>query len=206
MSDTHVVLPADSWEDVTGRALAGDEVAAQLLFNEFHPFLMNCARRRAPDLPDDLHEDVAQEVWLEYYAADGASPAFPSMPVKEALLGHLGHAVDRVRAGSRAPGERSRRRSTHAQASPSGGLSQRGMPVAAPVDELPDERSELDYLRAEARVDASLVVRSLPKDVQPVIRLMLYRDLSIAEAARSARVQRLRATRELSRVALRLTA
>jgi hypothetical protein len=69
-----------------------------------------------------------------------------------------------------------------------------------------DERSQREFRQAEARMDTTLVVRSLPRDVRPVIRLMLYRDLSIAEAARSARVQRLRATRELNRVALRLTA
>jgi len=187
-------------------ALRGDESAQLRLVRRLDRYLASTVKRRATALPEDLRQDVLQEVWAAVFARpDGSFD--PSMgSARDYIAGFLGLAFDRVRAAYRAPGDRSRRR----DAVRSGARLHELRLVLVSLDDLDeDEQLEDPSCRAEQRkVEARIDIGRARALASPVvaraITLMWEEDWGYEAAAATVGVNRLTLRRQLLQLGSRL--
>jgi DNA-directed RNA polymerase specialized sigma24 family protein len=173
------------------RGLEGDSHALADLFLDSRSTLTAHARRLARDFPSDLIEEAVSETWLMVVASGPAAVRRVRAPDTAYLVGVLRHAVRRVRANNRPPRVRSRGCS---------GVHGIRFDGDNPLHVIAEARIAQEHFeRAEhARQSRMILGCALRRASTPVRRaalLILLRDLSIVEAARSVGMNRMTLTR-----------
>lgn len=161
-----------------------DERQWGAILARLRPLLLRIARRRLPDLADDLHEEFIQEVWvgiLEESQRGGGGRLFHVV-----LNGAVSSAINRIRSAYRQPGKRSRDRST----------SRSSVPLEAALT-APDEAADREVNRLEAKLTLQRYLATADPRSRKMVALMIGEDLNCAEAARRAEVPRTTLVRAL---------
>lgn len=179
-------------------ALAGDQGAAGRLHAKYSPLIHHAAARRIRSLPEDLHEEVVQEVWLLLFQRYGFGGQAVTQPAKELLLSLVGHAVDAVRSAYRLPGQRARfrneRRDGEAPEVPVVQVAL-SLDAAEAVGSVALIVEDPSYRQVEARFDLDLVMRNVPRDIGATLEVMLDSDISMSAAGVKTGVNRSRLQR-----------
>jgi DNA-directed RNA polymerase specialized sigma24 family protein len=189
-------------------ALRGDESAWTTLVKRLDRYLLTGVRRRIADLPDELRQDVVQEVWAAVVTRRNGSFNPSTSSARHYVAGFLGLAVDRVRAAYRAPGERSRRR----DATRSGSRRSRPHLELVSFEELTEEqqpedsRSQLEQRKMEARLDIMRAKNMASSLLAQAIDVMWKEDSGYEAAAAAVGINRLTLRRQLRQLGLRLAA
>jgi hypothetical protein len=190
-------------------ALRGDKSAQPRLVRRLNRHLVNAVKRRATALPEDLRQDVLQELWAAVFARADSVAFDPSTgSARDYVAGFLGLAFDRVRAAYRAPGERSRRR----DAMRNGARLYALQVVLVSLDDL-DEGKQLadpscraELRRVEARIDIGRARALASPLVARAIKLMWEEDWGHDAAAAAVGVNRVTLRRQLLQLGSRLAA
>lgn len=200
--------PEATHEQLLFAALRGDQCAWENLVNRLDRYLATAVRRRAPDLPEDLRQDVIQEVWAEAATRPDGDFDPSKRSAQHYIAGFLGIGLDRVRATNRAPGERSRRR----DAARSAAARLPGPCHLVSLDELHEDDQPVDpRCRGEQeRVEAAIDINRARALASPVgaraIDAMWHDDLGFKSAAAAAGINRLTLRRQLRQLGIRLAA
>lgn len=176
---------------------------------EAERYSLRLTRAKAPDLPDDLHEEICLEAFVELFKV-GAS----------ALARHRGRILFRravlaamrtVRASYAPPGERSRpakRKSAATQQPVPKRVAAEDVDRIADAqtvesntviegdlgyidfDRFPDRQQQVEIHRVEFRVEADAVLKHAPAEVARALRLIHLDDNTIEEAAQQVKISR----------------
>lgn len=189
-------------------ALTGHPYNQQRLGNEAKRYSLRLSRAKAPDLPDDLHDEICQEAFAKLFT-DGA----------EALTKHNGRILFRravlaamrtVRANYASPGERTRPpKRTSATEQPAlakiaaedvGRIADAQTVESNTIiegdfghidfDRFPDRQQQVEIYRVEFRVEADAAFRHAPPEVARALRLIHLGDNTIEEAAQQVKISR----------------
>lgn len=187
-------------------ALRGDMTTWPRLVRRLNRYLVTAVRRRAVALPEDLRQDVLQEVWAAVFARPDGDFDPSAGSARDYVVGFLGLAFDRVRAAYRAPGERSRRR----DAMRSGSRVQQPHLELVSLNELAeneqpaDPRCRVELRKVEARIDIRRAQALASPVVARAIDVMWEEDLGYEAAAAAVGVNRLTLRRQLLQLGSRL--
>jgi DNA-directed RNA polymerase specialized sigma24 family protein len=185
VSDSESPAPKNSDEVLLFAALSGQPRSWEPLLAQLNPYLQRVIRRRAGDLPEDLHEEIAQEVWAAVARGGPREPSDPSEPARVYILRFLSPAIDRIRSVYREPGSRSRWRNE----SP----DYEGAEIV-PLESLAEYEDEVST-KIQAQLEARLEVEGLLAHAGPLIALaamlMLTKDLDMTQAAGTVGIHRL---------------
>ena len=182
-------------------ALGGDENAAKFLYDKYKPHFVRLARKRAPDLAEDLWEEAFNEMWLLVFKR-GVSAFESSGTTAEVYLTQVHrNAVESVRAAYRSPGTRSRAMEpTFATGAEDQTRLQRDADSLEPVDETdawfaPDRIRDVDefadasnwsnrYEYLDRKMDIErLVSRQRDPLVRKALGIMMGNGTTISETA-----------------------
>lgn len=190
-------------------ALTGQPYNQQRLGAEAERYSLRLTRAKAPDLPDDLHEEICIEAFVELFKVGASALARHSGRIlfRRAVLA----AMRTVRASYATPGERSR------PANRKSAASQPPVPkrvAAEDVDRIADAltvesntvmEGDFGYIdfdgfadrqqqvaihRVEFRVEADAVLKHAPAEVARALRLIHLDDKTIEEAAQQVKISR----------------
>jgi DNA-directed RNA polymerase specialized sigma24 family protein len=157
--------------------LGGDDRLASRVYNQSLSRLTRLARRHAPDLPLDLHEEIVQETW-QLVLARGKESFIAAAVEPEAYLSQvLRNAVEGVRSNNRPAGTASRSHPADVR--------------EAIVDEQPEKADSWESERQfkseeramEIRLDIELFAAKAQPPVAAALTAMLIRGLTMTEAA-----------------------
>ena len=183
------------------QALRGDPGAVARLFKPAQRYARRLVTARAPDLPEDLRDDVFQEALeLVLRAKPGDYDPTRGTP-KQFFRLLLMNAIRRVRVGFTPPGQVTRQR---AKPKPAKDHRENGIKFAASTlsfDEIAataDDPASLDPFAAiEARIDAPKVLAAAPPLVAEALRLIHLQQVPTQEAARMLELSRFALRREI---------
>jgi hypothetical protein len=157
------------------RALLGDEAAQRQIYESTRRKLVSVSRRRAPELPRDLQEEIVGETWSLIYAR-GAIALLAANCSDDAYITQVHrNAVESVRAMYRPPLTRSR-----------GGKWKASQPVE--IESVSDKRDA--YAEIDVAVDLRLKVSTMEAPVRAALLLLAENGLTISAAAQAVGVSR----------------
>jgi DNA-directed RNA polymerase specialized sigma24 family protein len=189
-------------DDLIKAALTGQPYNQQRLGNEAQRYARHLSKAKAPDLPDDLHEDVFQQAFVELLHAGPAGLAIRSGKalLRRAVLA----AIRTVRATSAPPGQRTRNTQEmhHPQvaAEDVGRVADtrtierctvaNGADVFIDFDLFADRRAELEMQRVEDAIDVGAFLAQAPEQVAWALRLIHLNDEPVEAVAAQAQISR----------------
>ncbi|MYZ47873.1 RNA polymerase sigma factor [Propylenella binzhouense] len=159
-------------------------------------------RARAPDLPDHLIEDVAQEAIANLFAS-GPSALSMTPPMK--LLRHaMLAAIRKVRADHAPPGQRTRRYREEPRdrvaaedaaripntATIEAATVRQGEHAAIDVNDFPCPAAERAIMEAEQRITIDRALAKLPPNIAQALRLVRLEERPMSEVAALAGISR----------------
>lgn len=190
-------------------ALTGQPYNQPRLGAEAERYSLRLTRAKAPDLPDDLHEEICLEAFVELFKVGAGALEKHSGRIlfRRAVLA----AMRTVRASYAPPGERTR--------SPKREVATPQQPVPARIaaedvgriadaqtvesntviegdfgqidfDRFPDPRQQVEIHKVEFRVEADAVLKKAPPGVARALRLIHLDDKTIEEAAHQVKISR----------------
>lgn len=182
-------------------AIGGDAAAARRIYDCMSPSLLKAARRRAPKLPKDLHEEIVSETWNLVFAR-GSEP-FDRAAVEDSAYLHsvLRNAAEVVKANNRAPGTRSRLQG-NSEKRPQ--LSQSLVLDPDAGSEACEERFAEYEVQLTARLDVFVALGKLSPLARTAAIFILENGSTLTEAAASASLTRQTLARHFA--ALRIAA
>lgn len=217
MPDTHLGDPIPTADGLLTLAFTGDEVAATRLFEQYSRWLLRLSRRRAPDLPNDLHEEVVQEMWSLVFSR-GLAACLAAHTSADAYLTQVHrNAVESVRAAYRPAGSRSRYvrvSDSEAVANPLSHGDRTSEPTAARHSHLGYEQQASGdgvedqsmwsntYARVDFQMDLERLVGTVDDDLGRAITLITTDGSSITEAATRVGMSRQTLSRKLHQLAV----
>jgi hypothetical protein len=165
-------------------------------------------RRRAPDLAEDLHEEVVDETWTIICCSPGLKYDPARGSVWKFLVGRLMNAIKTIRAVYRPVGSRTRsiprRRSAKvaanempAEMSLDSGTTAQAEVINSAVIEKSVEQAE----RIEKSVEAVSLIEAAPADIRPALELIYQEGSGVAEAAQALGISRFTLRRRLDEFA-----
>ena len=190
-------------------ALTGQPYNQQRLGAEAERYSLRLTRAKAPDLPEDLHEEICLEAFVELFKV-GAS----------ALTKHSGRILFRravlaamrtVRASYAPPGERTRPAKRKSAAAQQMGLAKIAAEDVGRIadaqavegntviegdfghidfDRFPDRQQQVEIHRVEFRIEADAVLKHARPEVARALRLIHLDDNTIEEAAQQVNLSR----------------
>jgi hypothetical protein len=190
-------------------ALRGDERAGSALERRFRPLLGGLARRWCPDLPVDIQNEIAQEVWAAIWSRNATRSIAGYDPGTQTATNFIAsfvpNAAQRVRAAYRAPGTVSRARRSRRIAPTIVPRSGWDAPMASTLEVLeplvPDPGWERETAVCDARLDVARAAKVATPTVALGITLMLDQSATMSDAARAAGLAPSTFTRRLSELA-----
>lgn len=168
-------------------ALRGGHGAASRLFEPAERYALHVVAARAPDLPEDLRDDVFQEsMELLLRSKPGAYDPARSSP-KWFFRQLLINAIRRVRVGFTLPGQVMRQRGKPGPAPVGGQEASEAASVPLSFDEIagaiPDPGSLDPFAAIEARIDAARVLAAAPSITAEALRLIYLEEVPIENVA-----------------------
>lgn len=190
-------------------ALVGLPYNQQRLGIEAKRYSLKLTRSKAPDLPDDLHEEICNEAFFELFRLGPGALSKHSGRIlfRRAVL----KAMRTVRASYASPGERTRPASQKIDATL---LPTRPKVAAEDIDHIadattvesnmfvegnfrhidfdrfPDHRQQVEIQRVERRLEADAVLKGASPEVARALRLIHLFDKTMEEAAQQVNVSR----------------
>jgi DNA-directed RNA polymerase specialized sigma24 family protein len=158
-------------------ALGGDTATFSTIYKESLTHLTRQARRRAPSLSPDLHEEIVQETWQLAFARGQTTFKASGVEPGAYLAGVLRNAAEVVWSDNRPVGTRSRsKRDT---------LRWENDDIDAQgADDLQSADQFADHDRATTmRLDVQRFCKSAERPVADAVQLMLREGLSLTEAS-----------------------
>jgi DNA-directed RNA polymerase specialized sigma24 family protein len=157
-------------------------------FNRTLPWLRRLARRRAPSLPADLHDEIVHETWQLVIARGYDSFVAAGVDADRYLATVLRNAVEVVKANYRPAGAKSRDRSS----------------VGAAVDFSEGAENwaskiwfEVEQAELELRLDLERIAASLGGPVATALALIVNEGMSVTDAAADVGMSRQTLSRRL---------
>jgi DNA-directed RNA polymerase specialized sigma24 family protein len=157
-------------------AITGSAATASKIYRRVFPRLRRLARRHAPSLPPDLHDEIVQETWL-LVVRRGAEVFVDAGATADVYLAMvLRNAVEVVKANNRPAGTPSRPTPTKTAA------------VAVDLDNGVENGASMAQFRSERieteiRLDIALFAAKAEPQVARALALMLDDGLPISSAA-----------------------
>jgi len=190
-------------------ALTGQPYNQQRLGVEAKRYSLRITRAKAPDIPDDLHEEICIEAFVELFKVGANALAKNSGRIlfRRAVL----TAMRTVRAIYAPPGERTRpgKRKTDATHQPirakvaaediariadaitvESNTMVEGDFGYIDFDRFPDHQQQVEIHRVEYRLEADAVLKRAPPEVAQAFRLIHLEDRTINEAAQQINISR----------------
>ena len=183
-------------------ALTKQPYNQQRLGREAQRYARRLSNAKAPDLPEDLHDDVYQQAFVELLHAgpDGLALRSGKALFRRAVLA----AIRTVRATSAAPGQRTRKTKELHQpcvaAEDVGRVASSrtierctvadGADVFIDFDLFADRRAALEMQRIEDAIDVGAILAQAPEQVAWALRLIHLNDQSAETVAAQAQVSR----------------
>ena len=190
-------------------ALTGQPYNQQRLGAEAERYSLRLTRAKAPDLPDDLHDEICLEAFVELFkvGAGGLAKHSGRILFRRAVLS----AMRAVRASYAQPGERTRpaKRKSAAMQPPNPAriaaedvdriVDAQTLESSKVIDgefghvdfdRFPDRQQQVEILRIDLRVEADAVLKNAPPEVARALRLIHLDDKTLEEAAHQARISR----------------
>ena len=163
--------------DLLQSALAGNPYAAKVIESRLLPHLLILARKRAPNLPADLHEEIVQQAWLSVVSRSTDIWSSGQVDVRAYLAGVVRDAAKAVRANYRRPGQVSRFRRPSASSGPR-------QSAAPPLDNVPEKNLRRDgHLAIEARLELNSLYERASADVRVALGMICEEGATLEEAA-----------------------
>jgi hypothetical protein len=190
-------------------ALMGQPYNHQRLGAEAERYSRRLTRAKAPDLPDDLHEEICHEAFVELFKVGAGALTKHSGRIlfRRAVLA----AMRTVRASYAPPGERTRpalRKSAAAQRPTPTRVAAEDVDRIADAqtvesntviegdfgyidfDRFPDRQQQVDIHRVEFRLEADAVLKYARPEVARALRLIHLDDNTIEEVAQQVNLSR----------------
>lgn len=190
----------DTDEQILHSALRNEPKAWEALCKRFGSLVRTISRRRAPDLPDDLHSEVAQEVWIalanrrpEHFRTSGKSAA-------RYVAAHVPNAIQRIRSDYREPQQPARRQRRAASKQ----TSELGAPLVPSIEYIVDSRWVRDLAHTDASIDLDRIAHRAPSTVRQALYAIRNEGMSFIAAAHAVGIDRMTLLRQLRRLALGL--
>lgn len=196
--------------DLLEAAASGEPYNSVRLGREAKRYSESISRARARDLDDDLHEDVGQEAFSQFWKKRQSLPVGKTH--KQVFRACVLAAIRTVRAQNARPGQRTRPRKD----APSGkvaacDIGQAAMPknswsaqTTAADNGLPDlERvasvaAKNEMASVEHAIDVERILRIAPRTVATALRLVYFEDMQVARAAASVNLSRFALNRQIA--------
>lgn len=190
-------------------ALTGKLYNQQRLGREAQRYARSLSNAKAPDLPDDLHDDVCQQAFVELLRAgpDGLVLHSGKALFRRAVLA----AIRTVRAASAPAGQRTRRtkephhprvaaedvgRVADARTIERCTLSE-GANSFINFDLFADRRADLEMQRVEDAIDVKAILAKAPVQVALALRLIHFNDEPVEAVAGQIQISRFALNRRL---------
>ena len=162
--------------------------AAAETFNRTLPWLRRLARRHAPSLPTDLHDEIVHETWQLVFARGSEAFLASEVDADRYLAMVLRNAVEVVRTSYRPAGTKSRGApAVHGAVEFSDGVENWASKIWFQV-----EQAEVDL-----RLDLERAAASLGGQVASALALMVNEGLSVTDAAAGVGMSRQTLSRRL---------
>lgn len=197
-------------------ALTGQPYNQQRLGAEAERYSLRLSRAKAPDLQDDLHDEVCLQAFVELLKLDVSALTKHSGRIlfRRAVLA----AIRSVRASYAPPGERTRspkkgRVTKHpgpgkVAAEDIGRIADPQMIESSSVvegeyayidfDRFQDRRQEAELQRVDDKIKAEAILKGAPPEVARALRLIYVDETTIGEAAIQVDVSRFVLTRRIN--------
>ncbi len=175
--------------------LRGVPYAAEEFPKVARPFLLTVARRRAPDLPVDLRQDIVSETFANLLAIPNAAFNPAIGPAKAFLALQVRSAIRQVRADYCPPGQRTRAPSRTATP------AEVGRPRIVPISDLtPSEEPRDRYVvqKLDAYCDAKTVLAKAPTRVAEALRRIYIMGDGLSHVSDALGVSRFTMTRAIT--------
>lgn len=182
----------------------------QRLGTEAERYSLRLSRAKAPDLPDDLHDDICQQAFVELFKLSPSALTKRTGKVlfRRAVLA----AIRAVRASYAPPGQRTRAGTVLAVAKVAAediGRVADAKTVEANTkaegdfghidfDKFEDERQVTELHRVEHSIDAESILKRAPEDVERALRLIYLDGEPVAAAAMAMAQSRFALSRRIS--------
>jgi DNA-directed RNA polymerase specialized sigma24 family protein len=165
-------------EDLLSAALHNKPRSWEELTSRFDAYLYTIFRRRAGDLPEDIHGELVQEVWMA--VALQRPPAFdPATQTAKDFIGQfISVALNVIRSDYCPPGQRTRDRTSFAPTSAVGDEDQENL-----MSLVEDPRWEADLSALEARIDVDAMAAVADEPTRSAITAIRLNDLTVKDAA-----------------------
>jgi RNA polymerase sigma factor (sigma-70 family) len=196
--------PAPSWEPFLVAHLCGDKSALTNCFSTVKTHIARYVRYRAPYLPEDLREDVAQQVFVRLIQNP---PAFDpgSDNVSSLLYGLVRNAITQVKAMFAPLGQRTRMRAsvqTKDEDTARTAIPEQELNAFADVDEMPADIEQVKSHRwtseqTESTVIADNLLSKLPERAASALWLVHADSMTVSDAARELGLSRFQVARDL---------
>jgi hypothetical protein len=196
-----------TFDDLIKAALGGHPYNQQRLGREAQRYARRLSNARAADLPEDLHDDIFSQAFVELFQADAVALARYGGKglYRRAVLA----AIRSVRAAYAPPGQRTRSAPAEKRrvaAEDVGRIAdQRTIEQATAIvdgaldfDRLPDREAERDLQRIEDAVDVDKVLATAPRRVARALRLIHLSEKPVDLVAAEAMVSRFALHREIT--------
>lgn len=190
-------------------ALTGQSYNQQRLGAEAERYSLRLTRAKAPDLPDDLHEEICLEAFVELFkvGANALTKHSGRILFRRAVLA----AMRTVRSSYAPPGERSRpakRKSATPQQLVRKRVAAEDIDRIADAqtvesntviegdfghidfDRFPDRQQLVEIEKVEFRVEADAILKDAPVEVARGLRLIHLDGHTIEEAAQQVKISR----------------
>ena len=183
-------------------ALTDQPYNQQRFGREAQRYARRLSNAKAPDLPDDLHDDVFQQAFVELLHAgpDGLALRSGKALFRRCVLA----AIRTVRATNAAPGQRTRttKEPHHPRvaAEDVGRVADArvierctvtdGADVFIDFDLFADRRAEVEMQRVEDAIDVGVILAQAPEQVAWALRLIHLNDEPVEAVAAQAQISR----------------
>ncbi|WP_114391268.1 hypothetical protein [Notoacmeibacter marinus] len=191
-------------------AFSGQPRNHQRLGREARRYARAISLRRAPDLPEDLHEEVFTEAFAQLWDMPSrmTGDQTPVELYRKAVLA----AIRAVRASYAPPGQRTRPKKSHPQpkiaaedvgripdavAIETASIGQ-GIERVIDLDRLPCPRASRVVDQYEHRCEARYMLARAPAPVAAALRLIYLDDEPVGEVARSLAISRFALSRRIA--------
>lgn len=191
-------------------ALTGQPYNQQRLGAEAERYSLRLSRAKAPDLPDDLHDEICLQAFVELLKLDASALAKHSGRIlfRRAVLA----AIRSVRASYAPPGVRTR--SAQQPGVPKVAAEDIGRIADAQTierisvvdgdfahidfDSLPNGRQEAEIQRIDDAIEAEAILNHAPREVAHGLRLIHLDGETLEDAAAVVKVSRFVLTRRIN--------
>lgn len=196
-------------DDLIEAALTNKPYNQQRFGLEVERYSRRISKARAPDLPDDLHYDIAQEALALLFKA--GAPVLATDTGKSALRKAVLRAVRVVRASFAPPGERTRATAgaktaniaaEHVGQIPNAAAIERatvgqGLNRSVDFDLLPHPEAATAILQVEDRMEIDFILAQAPSLVASSLRLIHLDDEPVEVVAAAAHLSRFALNRQV---------